>query len=65
MELYKVELPHFKKRFYESKRTFDQNWARNLKRSRYGDVVAYKIDWKEQNWKCIRRVGPNINYYSD
>lgn len=63
MELFKVMLPHNKKKFYESKKAFDQYWKDNLFYSKYGDVVAYEIDWKEQEWRCIRRVGPAINYY--
>jgi hypothetical protein len=65
MELYKVTLPFLKKKFYESKKSFDQHWQNNLRYSKYGDVVAYKVDWKEQEWKCIRRVGPIVNYHSE
>jgi len=64
MNLYKVKLPYGKNKFYESKRTFDQNWPNNLRKAKYGDVVAYEIDWKEREWKCIRRVGPNMSYHS-
>ena len=65
MQVYKVVLPYGGKRFYESKKEFDRYWPNNLKRAKFGAVVAFKIDWKEHDWKCIRRIGPNINYYSE
>jgi len=64
MELYKVVFSNGKKKFYESKKTFDQHWPNNLRYSKWYDVVVYKINCKEQDWKCIRRVGPDINYQS-
>lgn len=62
MELYKVTLPHGKKKFYESKKSFDQYWLGNVRYSKYGLVTAYKMDWIKQEWKCIRRVGPDDCY---
>ena len=66
MELYKVILPHNKKKFYESKKTFDKHWPNNLRYAKYGDVIVFKIDWKEQEWKCIRRINDQtgVNYLS-
>ena len=40
MEIYKVTLPRFIKKFYESKKSFDQHWPINLRHSKYGDVVG-------------------------
>jgi len=64
MELYKVVLPYHKKKFYESKKSFDQHWQSNLRHAKYGDVIAYKIDWKEQDWRCFRRVKQNWSQLS-
>jgi hypothetical protein len=63
MELFKIQRGNVKK-FYESKESFDRFWPTQLRYSKHYDVVAFKLDWKEREWKCIRRVGPKIGYYS-
>jgi len=57
MELYKIKRGAIKK-FYESKRTFEQHWDYHLRYARHYDVIAYEIDWENRKWKEIRRVGP-------
>ena len=65
MELYKVVLPYGKKKFYESKKAFDRYWPDNFKKAKYGSVIVYKINWKDQDWECIRHINKTrINYYS-
>ena len=64
MELFKITFDK-KKKFYESRDTFELNWDRHVKLSKFYDVTAFKLDWKEREWKCIRRKGPKINYYSN
>ena len=65
MELFKITI-RGKKKFYESKVMFERHWKYYLTMdAKYYDVVAFTIDWKEQNWKCIRRVGPQINWYAE
>lgn len=66
MELFKIAIGSRKKRFYESKQTFEQNWKYYLQYdAKYEDVCAFTLDWKEREWKCIRRVGPKINWYAE
>ena len=55
MEIFKIIIG-IKKRFYESKKTFEQNWKNHTKRYKCYDIVAYQIDWENQCWKEIRRV---------
>ena len=54
MELYKIEIGNTRKRFYESKKTFDYNWLYHIRSwSKWYDVTAYKIDCKNECWKLI------------
>lgn len=55
MELFKITIG-IKKKFYESKKTFEQNWKYHTRYSRWYDVIAYQIDWENQCWKEIRRI---------
>ena len=63
MDLFKIQHGNIKK-FYESKESFDKFWPTQVRYSKHHDVIAFKLDWKEREWRCIRRVGPNVNYYS-
>ena len=53
MNLYKITFGTQRK-FYESKKTFEQNWIRHIQRyaSCY-EMIAYKFE--DENWKEIRR----------
>jgi hypothetical protein len=56
MELFKITIG-IRKKFYESKKTFEQNWKYHIEHwSKWCYVIAYQIDWKNQCWKEIRRV---------
>lgn len=57
MELYKITIG-IKKKFYESKKTFEQHWEYHQRWAEWYDVIAYQIDCKNQCWKEIRRIGP-------
>ena len=59
MELFKITIG-IKKKFYESKKTFERNWKYHLRYSKWYYVIAYQIDCKNQCWKEIRRVEPKV-----
>jgi hypothetical protein len=55
MELFKITIG-IKKKFYESKKSFEDYWKYHTKRYKCYNIVAYQIDWKNQCWKEIRRI---------
>ena len=55
MELFKITIG-IKKKFYESKKSFEDYWKYHTKWSQWYDVIAYQIDCKNQCWKEIRRI---------
>jgi len=60
MNLYKIVIGR-KKRFYESERTFEQNWTYHSKRYiKFHDLIAYQLDYEKKDWKEIRREKSNV-----
>ena len=56
MELYKITIGNHKKRFYESKKTFDYHWLHHIiSWSKWYDVTAYQIDCKNECWILLRK----------
>jgi len=54
MELFKITIG-IKKKFYESKKSFENFWKYHTRYSSWYNIVAYQIDWKNHCWKEIRR----------
>jgi hypothetical protein len=64
LQLFKIQIRNIKM-YYETKELFEKSWKASIKYSKIDDVIAFTIDWKERDWKCIRRIGPNISYYNE
>jgi hypothetical protein len=62
MELFKIKIARgkrgLKKKFYESRKSFEKYWISHQRYSKYYEVIAYQIDWENKCWKEIRRVSP-------
>ncbi len=59
MDLYKIiigEKYRTKRKYYESKKTFDTWWQRHASHYSGSSIIAYKLDYKKKDWKEIRRV---------
>jgi hypothetical protein len=60
MELFKITIG-IKKKFYESKQSFETYWKQHVKGwSKWYTVVAYQMDFKNKCWKEIRRIEPKV-----